>query len=82
MRSSLPHFPPRLVATFCIALGCKRGFGTSAAGVEGEKVLGAAVEFHAAAGGFGDFLTKADVVEAGFHIDHAVITCFRYSMRL
>ena len=34
-------------------------------------VFGAAVEFNAAAGGFGDFLTEVDVVEAGFDIEDA-----------
>jgi hypothetical protein len=56
LKLSLPHLPPRLLTgLFGIALGCGGGRAGSA-GVEGEEVFGAAVEFHAAAGGFGDFL--------------------------
>jgi hypothetical protein len=51
--------------------GIRNGFRP--ARVEGEEVFGAAVEFHAA---------EAHGVEAGFHIDHAALTRFRYSMRL
>jgi len=61
----LPNLPPRLVAGGRIALRSSGGGGgTGAAGVEGEEVFGGAVEFHAAAGGFGDFLAEADGVEA------------------
>jgi hypothetical protein len=38
-------------------------------------------KFHAAGGGFGDFLDEADVGEAGFDIEIAALTRFRYSMR-
>ena len=52
-----------------IALGGSRSEirnGFRPARVEGEEVFGAAVEFHAATGGFGDFLAEAHVVEAGW----------------
>jgi hypothetical protein len=44
---------------------------SSSARVKGNQVFGAAVEFEAPAGGFGDFLAEAHVVEAGFQIDDA-----------
>ena len=53
----LPNLPPR--------------GGFRPAGVEGEEVFGAAIEFCLAAGGFGDFLAEAHVVEAGFDIEDA-----------
>jgi hypothetical protein len=39
--------------------------------VEGYEVFGGAVEFYTVAGGFGNFLAEAHVVEAGFHIEDA-----------
>ncbi len=66
----LPHLPPRLVVAFCVALGGGSG-GSSSAGIEGEEVFGAAVKLCSAAGGFGDFLAEADIVEAGFDIQDA-----------
>lgn len=49
--------------------GIRNGFRS--AGIKGEEVFAGAVELHAAAGGFGDFLSEADVVEAGFDIEDA-----------
>ena len=70
MRSSSPNFPPRLVVAFCVALGCGSGCSSSA-GVEGYEVFGGELEFCATAGGFGNFLAEAHVVEAGFNIEDA-----------
>ncbi len=45
--------------------------GFQSARVEGDEVFGAAIEFHATAGCFGDFSAETHVVEAGFNIKDA-----------
>jgi len=68
---SIPELIPLLFLAFCVALGSGRCGGPCPAGVEGKEVFGGAVELCSAAGGFGDFLAEADVVEAGFDIQNA-----------
>ena len=71
----LPNLPPRGgfrrlgIALRGSCSGIRNGFRS--VGIKGEEVFRGAVEFHAAAGGVGDFLTEAHVVEAGFYIEDA-----------